>query len=306
MTELKEEDSLVYKMKNLDFIVEKEHMTLNRLTTKIKDDFKIKEMYENKRLVRFEKKKLERQKLLDIEENLQKIKSNEIKKENIIPLFNPKLNLLPVIILYVECDCIINEDLYDKIKEEIAKIIDKKNFIISEIQRGSGIIKTVLINELAKIGIKASTLQQNSKEINSIIEKLEKEKFVCLGNNSSSLIKYNIPDYSKEENRKELVNFLKENSKENEDIFQATSTISNEDFFNILDKGIEKIEDPAKKQEINQKKFILNQFEEFNKQIESILEEKKKDSIFEFSAIGLSLIHRNKEEYENNKKIAKI
>ena len=83
---------------------------------------------------------------------------------------------------------------------------------------------------LAKKGIKASKLQQTSKEINSIIEKLENKKFVCLGNNSSSYIKYNIPDYSEESNRKELVNFLIESSKENEDIFQATSTISDEDF----------------------------------------------------------------------------
>ena len=142
-------------------------------------------------------------------------------------------------------------------------MIDKKNFIISD----SVIIKILLIHDLAKNGIKASKLQQTSKEINSIIEKLENKKFVCLGNNSSSLIKYNIPDYSKENNRKELVNFLIESSKENEDIFQATSTISDEDFANI--------EDIAIKQEINQKKYILNQLEEFNNQIESIFKEKK-------------------------------
>ena len=85
--------------------------------------------------------------------------------------------------------------------------------------------------------------QQTSKEINSIIEKLENKKFVCLGNNSSSYIKYNIPDYSKENNRKELVNFLIESSKENEDIFQAT--ISDEDFDKILVKSIANIEDIA-------------------------------------------------------------
>ena len=61
--------------------------------------------------------------------------------------------------------------------------------------------------------------------------------------NSSSYIKYNIPDYSKENNRKELVNFLIESSKENEDIFQAT--ISDEDFDKILVKSIANIEDIA-------------------------------------------------------------
>ena len=55
-------------------------------------------------------------------------------------------------------------------------------------------------------------------------------------------------------------------------------------------------------QEINQKKFVLNNLENFNNQIESILEEKKKESIFEFSVTGISLIDRNKDDYENNKK----
>ena len=60
----------------------------------------------------------------EIEDN--KIKLIEIKKENIIPLFNPKLNLLPVISLYIDCNCNINEALYDKLKKEIEEIIDKK------------------------------------------------------------------------------------------------------------------------------------------------------------------------------------
>ena len=116
--------------------------------------------------------------LAQIEEN-NKIKLIEIKKENTIPLFNTKLNLLPVIILYIDCNCIINEALFDKLKKEIAEIIDKKNFIISEIQRGSVIIKILLIHDFAKNGIKESKLQQTSKEINSIIEKLENKKFFC-------------------------------------------------------------------------------------------------------------------------------
>ena len=55
------------------------------------------------------------------------------------------------------------------------------------------------------------------------------------------------------------------------------------------------------KQEINQKKFILNNLEEFNEQIESVLEQTKKESIFEFSVVGLSLINRDKEDYPKNK-----
>ena len=93
--------------------------------------------------------------LAQIEED-NKIKLIEIKKENIIRLFNPKLNLLLVISLYIDYNCIIKETLYDKLKIEIAEIIDKKNFQIGEIQRGSVIIKILLIHDLAKNGIKAS------------------------------------------------------------------------------------------------------------------------------------------------------
>ena len=44
-----------------------------------------------------------------------------------------------------------------------------------------------------------------------------RKKFVSLGNINPSNIKYNIPDYSIEDNRKKLVDFLKD-SKANEDI----------------------------------------------------------------------------------------
>ena len=154
---------------------------------------------------------------------------------------------------------------------------------------------------MAKIGIKASKNQKTSDEINSVIQKIENKKFVCLGNNYPSDSKYNIPDYSKEENRKELVKFLKQ-SIGNEDILLATSTIKDDDFDKILDSSISNISNQVKMQEINQKKFVLNNLENFNNQIESILEEKKKESIFEFTITGISLIDRNKNDYENNKK----
>ena len=214
-------------------------------------------------------------------------------------MFNPKLNLLPIIILHFDCDCIINEDLYDKLKKELSEIIDNENFSIIEFQRGSAILKIVLIGDLAIKGIKASKQGKTSEEVTSVLEKIESKKFACLGNNYSSDIKFNIPDYSKEENRINLVNFLKESSKNNEDILQATTTISDEEFNNILE-NID-IKDILIKQEINQKKFILNNLEEFNEQIESVLEQTKKESIFEFSVVGLSLINRDKEDYPKNK-----
>ena len=194
----------------------------------------------------------------------EKIKKQSIKKEEkIIPLVNPNFQLLPTIILTFDYDCKIDENLYDKLKEEISEIIDKKNFSIIEIQKGSSIAKIILINELAKNGIKASKNQQSSEEINSVIKKIENKKFVCLGNNNPSNSKYNIPDYSKENNRKELVNFLK-NSKENEDILFATSTIKDEDFDKILDSSINNISNQVLMQEINQKKFVLTNLENFN------------------------------------------
>ena len=54
-------------------------------------------------------------------------------------------------------------------------------------------------------------------------------------------------------------------------------------------------------QEINQKKYILNKLEEFNDKIESIIEESKKESIFEFGVVGLSLIDRDISNFKNCK-----
>lgn len=96
-----------------------------------------------------------------------------------------------------------------------------------------------------------------------------------MGNINPSNIKYNIPDYSIEDNRKKLVDFLKD-SKANEDILFAASTINDEDFNRIIDSTINNISDKIIIQEINQKKYVLNNLEKFNNQIESIFEEKKK------------------------------
>ena len=200
--------------------------------------------------------------------------SNEI-KEKIIPLVNSKFILLPTIILNFDYDSKIDENLYDKLKKELSEIIDQKNFFIIEIQKGSAIIKIALINDLAEKGIRASVNQNNSDEINAAIKNMEDKKFVSLGNFNPSNIKYNIPDYSIEDNRKKLVDFLKD-SKANEDILFSASTINDEDFNRIIDSTINNISDKIIIQEINQKKYVLNNLEKFNNQIESIFEEKKK------------------------------
>ena len=235
-----------------------------------------------------------------------KILSNDVflygeSRDNIIPIYNPKLSLLPIIILCVDYDCNINEELYNNLKKELSEIIDKKNFTIMELRKGSAIMKIVLIGDLALKGIKASEFNKTSEEINFILKKIESKKFVCLGNNFPSDISYKIPNYSEEKNRVKLVKFLKKISKSNEDILQTSSTISDEKFELILEKTMKNISDIVVTQEINQKKYILNQLEEFNEKIESVLEQSKKESIFEFGVIGLSLINRDRSNYQKCK-----
>lgn len=222
--------------------------------------------------------------------------------KNIIPIYNPKLNLLPTIKFCIDYDCKIDEKLYDILKKELSSIMDIKHFSIIEIRKGSTIINIALIDELALKGIKASEYNKTSEEINNILKQIETKKFICLGNNYSSNIKYNIPDYSKNENRFQLVNFLKETSKSNDDIFQKSSTITNLEFDKILEETIKNISDVVVIQEINQKRHILNKYEEFNNEIETILEKSKMESIFEFGAVGLSLIDREDiSNYQDNK-----
>ena len=95
--------------------------------------------------------------------------------------------------------------------------------------------------------------------------------------------------------------FLKESAKSNEDILQSSSTMTNKEFESILEKTMQNISDVIVTQEINQKKYILNKLEEFNNKIESILEQSKKESIFEFGVVGLSLIDRDISDYQSRK-----
>jgi len=222
-------------------------------------------------------------------------------KSNEIPIYNPKLSLLPNIICCVDYDCIIDEELYDNLKEELSEIIDKENFSIIELRKGSNILKIALIGDLAVKGIKASECNETSKEIKNVLKKIESKKFICLGNNFPSDTKYKIPNYSDKKNRIKLVNFLKEISKTNEDILETSSAMTSEEFEKILEKTMSNISDVVVAQEINQRKYILNKLEEFNKKIESILKQSKKDSIFEFGVVGLSLINRDMSNYKNCK-----
>ena len=222
-------------------------------------------------------------------------------KNNEIPIYNPKLRLLPTIILNVDYDCTINEILYNNLKKELSEIVGNNNFSIIELRKGSIIMKIVLLGELALKGIKASEFNKTSEEINIVLKKIESAKFACLGKNGSSNTSYNIPDYSKDENRIKLVEFLKESCKNNDDIFQSTSTMTNKEFDMILEKTMKYVADIAFTQEINQKKYILNKLEDFNNQIESIIEQSKKESIFEFGIAGLSLIDRDTSNYQNLK-----
>ena len=150
---------------------------------------------------------------------------------------------MPVVTLAFNCNCEINSALYDSLKEELTYLIGDKNFSIINIEKGSAIIKIALINDLAIKGIKTSKNNKISNEVEAVLKKIESKKFVCLGNNCASVSRYNIPDYSKDDNRKKLVNFLKKSSKQNEDILQATATISDEEFNEILEEKIGDLSD---------------------------------------------------------------
>ena len=79
-----------------------------------------------------------------------------IKKEEVIPIYNPKLNLLPTIILTVDYNGEINEELYNNLKKELSEEIGSNNFSIAE---------------LALKGIKASLHGRFSKEIDYVLKK---------------------------------------------------------------------------------------------------------------------------------------
>ena len=98
-----------------------------------------------------------------------------IKKEEVIPIYNPKLNLLPTIILTVDYDGKINEELYNNLKKELSEEIGSNNFSITELRKGSCIMKIVLLAELALKGIKASLHGCFSKEIDYVLKKIEKK-----------------------------------------------------------------------------------------------------------------------------------
>ena len=220
------------------------------------------------------------------------------KKDKATPIYNEKLNLLPTIVVHVDYDGEINEELFNNLKKELSETINNNNISIIELNKGSAIFRIALLGELAISGIKASLYNNTSEEIDAILKKIETKRFVCLGNNYATEARYNMPNYSEPENRMKLVNFLNESK---EGIIQASSAITEKEFENIIENAMQNVTDVAIAQEINQKQLILYKLEEFNNEIEKILDQARKESIFEFCVAGLSIINRDTTEYENNK-----
>ena len=194
----------------------------------------------------------------------------------------------------------IKKNIISDLRDEIEKLINKKEFSIIKIRKGSIhailTLQYIIKDNSISIGKLSNEFSEAvNKEIQRIISKLENYQFISLG--STDFINNNIIDITNEENKNQLkTTILNLRNYDDINLFEAAKNINMEDiykFFRGLSLNAEELE--------NNIKNILAKAEEYNNIFELEMEKALKNSIFEYKIINILIIDKNDEEYQRAK-----
>ena len=224
----------------------------------------------------------------------EKIKSWIIEEDN--------MKYIPQIELNFDKVNQIKKNIISDLRDEIEKLINKKEFSIIKIRKGSIhailTLQYIIKDNSISIGKLSNEFSEAvNKEIQRIISLLEKYQFISLGSTKPDFINNNIIDITNEENKNQLKTAIL-NLPDYDDInlFEAAKNINMEDiykFFRGLSLNAEELE--------NNLKNILAKTEKYNNIFELEMEKALKNSIFEYKIINILIIDKNDEEYQRAK-----
>ena len=237
---------------------------------------------------------------------LNKVDNNEKIELNCI-INNDNLKYIPHIELKFNNINNIDEDIISKLKSEILKIIQKKEFSIVSIRKGSLSVlltlqyiiqdsikkqKNILFNDLHN-----DFYDNIYVEVERITNKLKEHEFVCLGVLKPDYIDKNIINIADEKNKDYLKRkILNISDKDDINLYEASKNINMEDiekFFNQLSLIAEQMEN-------NQKK-IIKKLESFNNIFDKEIEAALKNSVFEYKIINIFVVEKDNNDYELGK-----
>ena len=196
----------------------------------------------------------------------------------------------------------IKKNIISNLRNEIEKLINKKEFSIIKIRKGSIhailTLQYIIKDNSTSIGKLSNEFSEAvNKEIQRIIPLLKNYQFISLGSTRPDFIDNNIIDITNEENRNQLKTKIL-NLPDYDDInfFEAAKNINMEDiykFFRGLSLNAEELE--------NNQQNILAKLEKYNNIFELEMEKALKNSIFEYKIINIIIIDKNDDEYQRAK-----
>ena len=196
----------------------------------------------------------------------------------------------------------IKKNIISNLRDEIEKLINKKEFSIIKIRKGSIhailTLQYIIKDNSTSIGKLSNEFSEAvNKEIQRIISLLKNYQFISLGSTRPDFIDNNIIDITNEENRNQLKTKIL-NLPDYDDInfFESAKNINMEDiykFFRGLSLKAEELE--------NNQQNILAKLEKYNNIFELEMEKALKNSIFEYKIINIIIIDKNDDEYQRAK-----
>ena len=196
----------------------------------------------------------------------------------------------------------IKKDIISNLRNEIEKLINKKEFSIIKIRKGSVhailTLQYIIKDNLTFIGNLSNEFSESvNKEIQRIISLLKNYQFISLGTTRPDFIDNNIIDITNKENQNQLkATILNLPDYDDINFFEAAKNINMEDiykFFRGLSLNAEELE--------NNQQNILAKLEKYNNIFEMEMEKALKNSIFEYKIINIIIIDKNDEEYQRAK-----
>ena len=244
---------------------------------------------------------------LNIDTEINKGDGLELKYE----LKDDNLKFLPQLEIKFNNVNIIEKDIISKIKLEIQKLIEKKNFSIIEIRKGSLTalitLQFIIQDEIRKeISAGGKDLSKDfsanvNKNIERISLKIKEHKFLCLGSSKPDYAENNMINICDEKNRKSLKKkILKIPDNDDINLYEASRDISLDDindYYSNLALSADEIEK-------NQAK-VIRKLDEYSKVFNDEIEKALNNSIFEYKIIHLFVIDKDDKEYQEEKEKCK-
>ena len=203
----------------------------------------------------------------------------------------------------------VNEDIINRLKNEIKELIGSENFSIIDIRKGSlsiiltlqcifmKVLKNIKNDKFMDLG--TPFLNSIKNEVENITSKLREKKFISLGTIKPDFVNEDILDITNENNREEISKEILKMSKEtvkDDNIMEAAKNIKIEDFF----KYIRALSSKSVTQENNCKEIIKN-LEEHNKLFDEEIEKALNNSIFEYKIIHVFMVYKDDKQYLKEK-----